>query len=170
VSLLGAGWTLGSLKHLAEGGIAALTYYETTGWRGVMEVETGTRLPDQFHSIPGSVFPLYHVLADWGELAGGDIVPSLSSKPLKVESLAFQKGDCLRVMVASFDSDPLRVRVCNLPKQVRVKILDENNVLEAMLSPGNYRQQPGQATWTDDGCMELRLRPYSIVRIDREGA
>ena len=37
MSLFGAGWTLGSIKNLAANGTSSLTYYETTGWRGVME-------------------------------------------------------------------------------------------------------------------------------------
>ena len=69
MSLLGAGWTLGSIKYLADGGAASATYYETTGWRGVMETEQGSPLPRRFRSEPGMVFPLYHVLAiharDW---------------------------------------------------------------------------------------------------------
>src|SRR5690606_370583 len=35
-------WTLGSLSNLAQANVAALTYFETTGWRGVMETDTGT--------------------------------------------------------------------------------------------------------------------------------
>ena len=41
MSLFGAGWTLGSIKYLSESGASSVTYYETTGWRGVME--TGDR-------------------------------------------------------------------------------------------------------------------------------
>jgi hypothetical protein len=48
MSLFGAGWTLASMKYLAESGCASVTYYETTGWRGVMETARGSALPDQF--------------------------------------------------------------------------------------------------------------------------
>ena len=34
MSLFGAAWTVGSVKSLAEAGAAAMTYFETTGWRG----------------------------------------------------------------------------------------------------------------------------------------
>ena len=46
-SLLGAAWTAASLKYLAETGAAAVTYFETTGWQGVIQ---GTRRP----RFPGS--------------------------------------------------------------------------------------------------------------------
>src|SRR5262249_52109497 len=35
MSLFGAVWTLGSVKYVVKSGVAATTYYETTGWRGV---------------------------------------------------------------------------------------------------------------------------------------
>ena len=75
MSLFGAGWTAGSLKYLCASGAASLTYYETSGWRGVMELASGAPLPERFRSLPGGVFPLYHVLADIGEFAGGEITP-----------------------------------------------------------------------------------------------
>ncbi len=42
MSLFGAGWTVGSLKYLAGSDVQSLTYFETTGWRGVMETEAGS--------------------------------------------------------------------------------------------------------------------------------
>src|SRR5207244_12818066 len=62
-SLLGAAWTLASAKHLAEAGAASLTYFETVGWRGVVEADEGSPVPDRFRSLPGMAFPLFHVLA-----------------------------------------------------------------------------------------------------------
>ena len=48
MSLFGAAWTLGSLKYLCESETHSLTYYETTGWRGVMEIEFGSNVPEKF--------------------------------------------------------------------------------------------------------------------------
>ncbi len=48
MSLFGAAWTAGSIKYLAESGAASLTYYETTGWQGLIERETGSPLPELF--------------------------------------------------------------------------------------------------------------------------
>ena len=36
-SLLGSAWTATALKHLAEAGAASVTWYETAGWRGIVE-------------------------------------------------------------------------------------------------------------------------------------
>ena len=58
LSLFAAAWTLAMIKALAEAGADSVTFYETTGWRGVMETAAGSPLPEKFPSIPGAVFPL----------------------------------------------------------------------------------------------------------------
>ena len=103
MSLFGAGWTLGSIKYLSESGASSVTYYETTGWRGVMETTTGSPLPEKFRSLPGAVFPLYHVLADVGEFAGGEVLISKSSDPLKVEGIVLRKNGKTPRVTCKFD-------------------------------------------------------------------
>jgi hypothetical protein len=66
-SLFGAGWTLGTFKYLAQGGINSITYYETTGSLGIMETSKRTRATKRSSQSPGMVFPIYHALADLGE-------------------------------------------------------------------------------------------------------
>jgi hypothetical protein len=168
ISLLGAGWTLGSLKYLAQSGVQSVTYYETIGWRGVMEVEAGSPLPNQFHSIAGAVFPLYHVLADMGEFAGAEVVPLSSTAPLKVEGTILQKAGRVRILLANLNADPQFVRLIypGLPQYVRVKRLDETNAESAMRSPESYRAAPGLLQETAGKQLALSLLPYSVCRID----
>jgi len=130
MSLFGAGWTAGSLKYLAEAGADTVTYYETTGWRGVMETETGSSLPEKFPSSPGCVFPLYHVLADIGEFAGAGVVPSASDAPLRVDGLALKNGRQTRILLANLTPEPQVVRAMDptLGDRVYVKVLDERSV------------------------------------------
>ena len=166
MSLLGAGWTLGSLKHLAESGAHSVTYFETTGWRGVMETEQGSPEPQAFRSLPGSVFPLYHVLADVGEFAGSEVVPVTSSDELKMEGLALRKHGKLCLLVANLSSEAHQITVEHLPLHVRVRCLDETNAEEAMRSPESWRSRAGRLTPTSAGALELSLLPYAIARID----
>src|SRR5205814_7240102 len=100
-SPFGAAWTLASLKHLAEAGAAAVTYFETTGWRGVVETEAGSASPDAFPSQAGEPFPLYRVLADAAALREAEVVACSSSDPLAVEALALRDGDGLHLRVAN---------------------------------------------------------------------
>jgi hypothetical protein len=168
MSLFGADWTVGSIKYLAEGGICSMTYYETSGWRGVMETVDGSPLPRKFRSFPGAVFPLYHVLADVGEFAGGGVAISTSSAPLRVEGLVLRKGDRTRILLANFAPEPQTVRVIctSLGKSVRVVQLDETNIEAAMNSPETFRAEPGHSIEAREGELELNLAPFAIARID----
>ena len=168
MSLFGAGWTLGSLKYLAESGVYSLTYYETTGWRGVMETEAGSPLPDKFPSLPGEVFPLYHLLADVGEFAGGQVIPSRSSQPLRVEGLVLRHNGRTRLLLANLSPDPQTVTIKHLPAGVHLRVLDEFNVEMAKQTPEKFRQQPDEFQPTAAGVLPLTLQPYALARIDYE--
>jgi hypothetical protein len=168
MSLFGAAWTLGSLKYLAEAGAAAATFYETTGWRGVMETEQGSALPAQFRSRPGEVFPLYHVLADVGEFAGGQAVVTRSADPLRVESLLLRKGRRGRLLLANLSPELQRVRVRgDFGKTIRVAILDQHSAESAMRAPEGFRQAQGQLReLAADGVCVVSLLPYATARVD----
>jgi hypothetical protein len=161
MSLFGAGWTAGSVKYIAQGGAFSVTYYETTGWRGVMERENGSPLPDKFQSIAGGVFPLYHVLADVGDFAGGQLISTLSSDPLTIDGLAMVKDGRTRLLLANFSPEAQRVTIHNLPAEIRIKYLNETNVQEAMQNPEAFRREAGTSIQT-----ELELLPFGILRID----
>jgi hypothetical protein len=170
MSLFGAGWALGSIKYLAEKGAKSATFFETSGWRGVMERQAGSPLPEKFRSIPGAVFPLFHIFADLGEFTGGQVVPSRSSAPLKVETLTVRKGGQLRVLVANLVKASTKILIEKLPDWVEVKTLDESSYLAAVQSPTRFHRQPGAILESVDGSLELSMKPYAIVRIEPRGA
>ena len=166
MSLYGAGWTLGSLKYLSQSGVYSTTYYETSGWRGVMETEEGSQLPEQFQSIPGAVFPLYHVLADVGDFAGGEIMLSTSSNPLALEGIAIKKGGRRRIILANLSLSPLEIKVKDLAENVLVRHLNETNIQAAKKTPEGFRAELGQRLSTFNGNLTLDLDSYAIARID----
>lgn len=167
MSLFGAGWTLGSIKYLAEtGAVASVTYYETTGWRGVMETAQGSALPQQFPSIAGGVFPLYHVLADVGEFAGGTVIQSTSSEPLQVDGLVLQKAGRTRLLLANFTPHAQRVFVHPVQQGATVRYLNETNAAAAMSAPAEFRATAGAVLTATAGKLELALRPFALACID----
>ena len=166
MSLFGAGWTLGSIKYLSESGASSVTYYETSGWRGVMETATGSPLPEKFRSLPGAVFPLYHILADVGEFAGGEVLVSKSSDSLKVEVVALRKNGRTRTLLANLTPEPQQVRVGDLTETVRVRHLNETNAPTAMASPEAFRAETGELAQTTNGTLALNLLPYAVTQID----
>src|SRR5262249_42243488 len=84
MSLFGAAWTLGSVASLAPTGVESLTYFETTGPRGLLECEE--RPLPAFPSTAGELFPLFHVLADVCELHGAEILEAATDDPLSIAS------------------------------------------------------------------------------------
>lgn len=166
MSLFGAGWTLGSLKYLAEGGAASVTYYETTGWRGVMETAEGSPLPDRFRSVPGGVYPMWHVFADVGEFSGGEALTSYSSDSLTVDGLVLRQAGRTRILLANFTPDEQALDLPDVSGSWRMRRLDETCALAAMTDPEGYRSDPGQSVQAAEDGLRLRLPPFSLLRLD----
>jgi D-apionolactonase len=161
LSLFGAAWTLAMIKAVAEAGADSVTFYETTGWRGVMELQTGSTCPAKFPSIPGAVFPLYHVFAEVGEFAGGEILPTESSDPLAVASLLLRKGGRERLLLANLSRHGQKVSWRNVAEPVRARTINASNVQAAMISPETFRTTTHKFTGTG-----LNLEPHAIASID----
>jgi len=188
MSLFGAGWTLASIKNLAEAGAAAITYYETAGWKGVMETTAGSALPEKFPSIAGSVFPIWHVLADVGEFRGGQVLPCVSSRPLDIECLILKLSGRSRLIVANLSTERQAVElpVSLLGAMPSMRILDASNAESAMTKPEEFRaprSMPGAASsggvsrramiggvlaalTPRNGVVSLSLDACAIARID----
>ncbi len=170
MSLFGAGWTLGNIARLAATGNAhSLTYFETIGWRGIMETESGSPLPDKFPSLPGMVFPVYHVFADIAEFPGKQIYPTHSSHPLLTEGLTlFEARGRRRILVANLTGQTQETKIKTGTCQARIRYLDETNAEQAMNEPEKFRAQPGELADSVAGKIELKLLPYALARIDIE--
>jgi hypothetical protein len=166
MALLGAAWTLGSLKALAEGGASSTTWYETVGWLGVMEAADDCPKPGLFPSRPGMVFPLYHVLADANEWSDATVVASSSNRPLQAEVLAFRSGQGLRVLLANLQDESVAVAVSGLGEVARVRTLDETSFERATMAPEQFRAEAGTQHETAGGRLMLDLKPYAYVRMD----
>lgn len=168
LSLLAAGWTLASLARLtATGFVHSLTYYETTGWRGVMETSAGSPLPAAFPSEPGMVFPLYHVLADVAEFQARQVHPVHSTHPLMADGLALLDAQGRRrILAANFTADPQELKIKTGTCTARVRYLDETNVLAALHDPEAFRKQASAAQESVSGKIELKLAPYAVARVD----
>jgi hypothetical protein len=170
MSLFGAGWTLGSLKYLCEAGVRSVTYFETSGWRGVQETANGSPEPGLFPSKPASVFPLYHTLAYFGGMRSGEIVPSLSSDTLRVEGAILRQGHWVRFLIANLTAQEQTVCVSysGLLGSVRVEVMDERYFEEATENPERFRirkteEQGVVIVGVEHEGFELTLKPFAMV-------
>ena len=167
-SLLGLAWTVGSLKHLAEAGADSVTYYETSGWRGVVERDGGA--PDgRFPTHPGAVYPMFHAFADVAEWRDGTVLAAPSSRPLAVEALAVDDAAGRHLLVANLVRTPGRVVITGLAgASARVRILDPGSVDFASAAPAAFRAS-GAPMPIHGGRLELAMGPYAVARVDCPG-
>ena len=116
-SLLGAGWTLGTLKRLAlnnYGSGLSSTFYETSGMLGVL---SGASLSTEDLTIPNSdmqldrawVYPLYHVFADFVEFKGGEVHDLESDEPLCFDGVMLRRGMKRSILIANLEEKPGKV-------------------------------------------------------------
>ncbi|MDQ2651740.1 MAG: hypothetical protein M3Z20_01745, partial [Chloroflexota bacterium] len=162
MSLFGAGWTLGSVKYLAEAHPASVTYYETTGWQGVLETQAGSPEPDLFPSRLGEVFPLYHVLADLAELRDAELVQVASSNPFAVEALALRDATGTHLLLANLTPEPREV-VLALPggSPAQIRRLNETSAASAMATPEDFRHSSAPCN-----SETVTMMPFEVMRID----
>ncbi|MEN9676912.1 MAG: hypothetical protein RIS76_2808 [Verrucomicrobiota bacterium] len=157
MSLAGAAWTVAMLAALAPSGVESLTFYETSGWRGVMETARGSTLPDQFPSLPGDVFPVWHVfaaLSGFRSVAAGQV-----SHPERIAVLGLsEKSGRFRMILANLT--PESVEVCLDLPGAAVRLLDEQSVAGAMHEPESWWKQEPRMVST------LRLTAHAIAFID----
>ena len=150
-SLFAAGWTLGSYKYLAAGGARSVTYYETSGWRGLMN--------------GASVFPVYYVISELAEWADGKVLATSSSDPLSVEGVAFAKGGSYCAMLANLTDCEQQVILRGLRGPATLSYLDETNIQRATAEPEAYRATPGTLVQADDRVLQLTLPRNGIARV-----
>lgn len=151
-----AAWTVGSIHSLAVAGAASLTYYELTGWRGVIDRERESIRGQRELGRPGEPFPAFWVLAEAARLRGRACLGADVSDPLSIEALAVRDDDGLVLLVGNLRPEPVRVRLEPLD-------LDwvESRPLDAL-----------GAGWREPEALEVRRRvceievaPWSVARI-----
>ncbi len=164
-SLYGAAWTAGSLKYLAESGASSVTYYESTGWLGVLERAHGTPLPGRFFSRPHGVFPLYHTLADACEWVNAVVLECSSTDPLTVVGLAVHGSDgLLRLLVANLTPRPLQVQIAGVTGALLQRRLNDQSAETARAHPPAFRA--GSECVRAEGALPLALAGHEVVRLD----
>jgi len=156
MSQFAAGWTLGSIKYLAEAGVESVTYYETVGWLGIMESESGSPLPQRFPSRPGQLFPIYFALRELGQFAGGHVRETSSSDPMTIIGLAVEKGNQRRLLLANLTPVERRAHVLGFGNLIGVRRLDANG----------FAPVAGTLPSNNDGALFITLPPHGLAVLE----
>lgn len=166
LALFGAGWTLGSIASLAGAGAASITYFETVGWRGVMESAGQPRRVPTFPSEAGQVFPLYHVFAD---LAGRRTARRISLElgdSIGLVGLALRGRTAIRILVANLTPGVRELAIGPLPGgSAWVRLLDDRSYARATSAPARHRAQADRLRLRG-GTGRVRLGPFAYLRLD----
>lgn len=158
-----ASWTLGSVEALSTSGAESITLFETVGWRGVMESEQGSLLPDIFPSEPGGTFLVYHLLAGLASVNG--ITPAGNSDPSRITALP-----------CDLTHGGRRIALGNLTAQVqRIHLLGANSAIlgqglatGSVSDSGAFLLQPGKRLTPQQGIIALSLPPNGCVFLDEK--
>ena len=166
-SLFGAAWTVGSLKYIIEAGAGAVTYFETVGWRGLIESAAGPPGQGLFPSRPGMIFPVYWVFRDLGGWRGAAVLACDSSDPRRAAGLALRLNGRIRLLVANLTPEPQDPSLL-LGTQTA-------EVLVTLVDKGSYNPVPAATTPVErtrsraalrGGRLTLRLNPYAVACVD----
>jgi hypothetical protein len=149
--------------------VASTTWFETVGWRGIMEGKDGCPLPRLFPSKPGMLFPLFPLFESLSDRKGASArVPNLPTES-PVECLVLSSPRGMRVLLANSTPRERAVELSGLPgKATRARILYAPKAGEK-----------GEVRWRDvalrgaessptDWLAPPALGPYAIMQIDLE--
>ena len=124
-SVFAASWTLGNLKFLAQSSAGLVTYFETLGWKGLIQGEIQVDCPDKFKSKANDIFPVFDALK---ELSGfSEVIHSSSSNPLLFDGLVVKSELETKLFVFSFSSENIELILNSklLPKELRSLLYPE---------------------------------------------
>jgi hypothetical protein len=132
MSLLGASWTVGSIKSLCRSGVDSITYYETTGERGIMQGDNDPEWSAGFPSVKGMLFPAYYVFKFLLNNKSMNALKAISSEPITIECLALTDGKQGKVILVNFTSSSQPVMLDCCAGLFRIRTLDSKSYAEAV--------------------------------------
>lgn len=129
-------WTLISIKNLTQDGAAVVTYFESTGPRGLIKVPgtLSAKPPVDDNSI---TYPIYHIMKYL--LAFDHMVPVYCSNHLHVNGTCFTKNGQVSIIMVNFSESRQSVKLKNVvddqeTKNTLLRTITEKNVHEAIAS------------------------------------
>lgn len=165
MSLLGASWTAASIKYLSEAGVEGVTYFDTVGERGIIQGDFPSRWPENFKSVKGMIFPVFHLFQFILDNKAFVVNASLSSDPLTVDILTLSHGIELKMILMNFTGGIQSVRLKDIYGDFSMKQLNAGNFAEAASDLKWFQNK--SATQIDPG-EKLLLEPFSLSFIEGE--
>jgi len=155
VSLFCAGWTLGSIKYLAESGAGSITYYETVGRGGIIPGQSPPSSLDPTPVYRSDLYPVYFLFRELLKFKEYRVRVTESSYPLQFSSLLLEGKNEQILVLANHTSSRQKIQ---FPKGIKMRpvwVLDEDTI--RLLRTG---KDPGQ---TAAPASDISLNPYAVT-------
>lgn len=160
VTLFAAAWTVGSLSRLCHADF--LTYFETHGWRGVMQGDEDPALPRLFPGRKGEIYPVYHVLKSMLSFYPEHWYDLQIARPLELAGILLEKPGRRRLLLANLLPRPQGVGL-KLNAEASLTLLDAN-ALEQASRDAEFWINAKSAIVRQDG--RIDLGDYAIAQLD----
>ncbi|QHT68725.1 hypothetical protein GXP67_19785 [Rhodocytophaga rosea] len=139
VSLFTAGWTLGSLKYLAESGAASVTCFETVGKKGILAGEQANA-HTIFPAFPEMIYPAYYIFKELATMKNATVIACSTDFPLQVSSLLLKQDNRLKLLLANHTSDEVTIDLAALNYSWSAKQIDASTIQQAVITTTAYEQ------------------------------
>lgn len=166
MSLFAAAWTVGSLKRMADEGVDAATYFELTGWRGLLEAREHLTRRELFPSDPGQLFPIYHIFRAIAPFVGGDAVWVETPRPFQATALAVTKDGKLRILVANLTEFEQEIELAGLQLVDPSSTVLDETTYESVTDDPNWVETSRSPIEIIDGRFSLTAKPYAVTMLD----
>jgi D-apionolactonase len=162
MALITAAWTLASVRRLGQAGAGSATYFETVGWRGLLESDPPEPRDTAFPAAPGMLFPVYHLLAELAPLSGLELLECNSSHPLELEAIHIAVAGEVRLLVANMTPRAATAELRPIGVDPEIWRLNADTVRRHLFQAGGVRERWNQLAGGDGGVLELELSPFEI--------
>lgn len=163
MSLFAAGWTLGSLAALASSGVFAVTYYEATGWQGIIQGDAEPPNPVLFKARKGDIFPVYHLFSFINNLQVKSFNPCRCSHPLGYSAINLENIHNSVLVLANHTSENRLIHIDNGEPSSFKELTGESMALASR----NHRYID-EIPWLPVTGKGIRVMPFSLSFVELE--
>jgi hypothetical protein len=158
-SLFAAGWTLGAIKYLSEAGADRLTFFETTGWRGIIQGGFPSPMPSSFYANANTAFPVYFVFRWISKLSGSGVIPVTSTDPLTVSGLTLLHDKTKYLLIANHTDSAFDLPVTNFKNGMIISRLNEKNITTFMNDAAGFFEKQKEESFENI----VKLMPLELM-------
>lgn len=166
MSLFSSVWTGISYKYIAQSGVFSVSYHETTGERGIMTGHKSSRWPELFVAGRNTFFPVYHVLYYISRFMGMKIIKSISSDPLKVDSIILVDNSGYHIILHNLNHRAELVSIPGFTQASRILFLDEKSFDFAGKNEDWITVSERDEIRPSARGLEITMSPYASAFID----